>query len=289
MRYGLYVPNFGGFAEASLLGELAHEAEEVGWDGFFVWDHVAPHGRTPAVDPWVALSAMALRTRRLRIGTMVTPLPRRRPWKLARETVSLDHLSQGRLVLGVGLGSGRASEWDAFGEATEPRVRASMLDEALQVLVGLWSGEPFSFEGRHYRVDESQFVPTPLQSPRIPIWVAGYWPHRAPLRRAARWDGCFPLFLPHGAPDDVELLAEAVSVLRAERTSDAPFDVVKNAGPGTPEDRSARAELVARYAEAGATWWVDTLVPEAFDGDWGAGWPGDLMRARIREGPPRFE
>jgi alkanesulfonate monooxygenase SsuD/methylene tetrahydromethanopterin reductase-like flavin-dependent oxidoreductase (luciferase family) len=230
---------------------------------------------------------MALRTRRLRIGPMVTPLARRRPWKLARETVSLDHLSEGRLVLGVGLGSGRPSEWNAFGEADQPRVRGAMLDEALQVLEGLWSGRPFSFEGRYYRVEEAAFLPTPLQSPRIPIWVAANWPHRAPLRRAARWDGCFPLFLPEGAPEDVALLAEAVRLLRAERSGDAPFDVVKNAGPGTPEDRSARSDLVQRYTEAGATWWVDTLVPEAFDGDWGAGWPADQMRARIQAGPPR--
>jgi alkanesulfonate monooxygenase SsuD/methylene tetrahydromethanopterin reductase-like flavin-dependent oxidoreductase (luciferase family) len=217
---------------------------------------------------------------------MVTPLARRRPWKLARETVTLDHLSEGRLVLGVGLGSGLPSEWDAFAEEVEPPRRGAMLDEALAVLEGLWSGRPFSFAGRHYRVDESEFLPTPLQAPRIPIWVGAFWPHRAPLRRAARWDGCFPLFVPAGAPADVALLSEAVSVLRAERTSGAPFDVVKSAGPGTPDDRSARADLVARYAEAGATWWVDTLVPEAFGGDWGAGWPGDVMRARVREGPP---
>lgn len=286
MRCGLFIPNFGGFADARVLAQLALEAEDAGWDGFFLWDHVAPDLRVPAVDPWIALAAIAMRRQRVRIGPLVTPLPRRRPWKVARETVSLDHLSQGRVVLGAGLGSGRKTEWDAFGEETHPRRRAAMLDEALDVVAGLWSGRRFRFEGRHYRVAGAEMLPAPLQTPRIPIWVAGYWPNRRPLRRAARWDGYFPLF-PEPAPADVEPLAQAVRELRDLREDTAPFDIVKSSHFGTPEDPAARAALVARYAEAGATWWVETLVPERFDGDWDARWPAERMRALIRAGPPR--
>lgn len=166
------MPNFGaGFGEAAPLAELAREAEAAGWDGFFLWDHVAPDPRLPTVDPWVALTAVALATERVRIGALVTPLPRRRPQVVARTAVSLDRLSGGRLVFGAGSGNGRRSEWGAFGEATDPRVRAEQLDEALEVLVGLWSGEPFRFAGRHHRVEEACFLPPPLQRPRIPVWA----------------------------------------------------------------------------------------------------------------------
>src|SRR5215470_15352683 len=196
MQYGLYLPNFGSFGYARTLAELAQDAEQAGWDGFFIWDHIARPGSPDTVDPWVALAAIAMRTERVRIGALVTPLPRRRPWKVARETVSVDHLCGGRLVFGVGTGSsgGGRVEWEAFAEELNQRARGAMLDEGLAVLVGLWSGQPFNYAGQHYRVTDSQFRPLPLQAPRIPVWVAGYWPHRPPFRRAARWDGVFPLF-----------------------------------------------------------------------------------------------
>jgi alkanesulfonate monooxygenase SsuD/methylene tetrahydromethanopterin reductase-like flavin-dependent oxidoreductase (luciferase family) len=286
LNFGLYLPNFGSFGNARAIADLARDAEASGWDGLFVWDHVARPGAPDVVDPWVALAAAAACTTRLRLGTTVTPLPRRRPWKLARESVSLDRLSGGRLILGVGIGSGRDVEWDAFGEERDARVRGAMLDEGLAVLTGLWSGEPFSFEGAHYRVERAQFRPTPAQTPRIPIWVGGTWPARIPLERAARWDGYFPLFGPHGAPGDVALLAQAAARVRERREragATGPFDVVKHSGPGTPLARDARAELAARYGRAGATWWLDTLVPEAFDG---VNEPGEAMRERVLEGPP---
>ncbi|MFN2108650.1 MAG: LLM class flavin-dependent oxidoreductase, partial [Anaerolineae bacterium] len=148
MQYGIYLPNFGPYGDARVLAGLARDAENAGWDGFFLWDHMAGHA-LPFVDPWVALTAVALNTQRLRIGTTVTPLPRRRPWKIARETVSLDHLSGGRLTLGVGIGLGQA-EWNDLGEESDLKKRGKMLDEALDVLVGLWSGEPFSYAGQYY-------------------------------------------------------------------------------------------------------------------------------------------
>src|SRR5919202_2507053 len=195
MRYGVTVPNFGECCDPRTLADIAREAEAAGWDGFFLWDHVQLMP-TPTVDPWVALTAIALATRRIRIGPMVTPVPRRRPIKLARETVSLDHLSDGRLILGVGIGGG-PWEWDYFGEESDLRTRGAMLDEALELLTRIWTGQPVLHEGRFYRVrgdfgpgrpevNPTPLLPRPRQSPRIPIWVAGTWPKKPPFRRAAR-------------------------------------------------------------------------------------------------------
>jgi alkanesulfonate monooxygenase SsuD/methylene tetrahydromethanopterin reductase-like flavin-dependent oxidoreductase (luciferase family) len=217
LKFGVYLPNFGAFGEARTLAELAHDAEAAGWDGFFIWDHIARPMHTPVVDAWVALSAIAMRTERVRIGALVTPLPRRRPWKLARETASLDRLSNGRLVLGVGIGSsgGQPVEWEAFGEELDLKKRGEMLDESLEIINGLWSGEPFAFNGKHYQVKESQFLPTPLQTPRIPVWVAGNWPHHAPFRRAARWDGMIPQ-TPAKGTDELAQLKEAIQFTKDE-------------------------------------------------------------------------
>src|SRR5438477_215133 len=196
MRYGVYVPNFGPYGDARILAGLAYEAEETGWDGFFLWDQVSKSTLTPTidpmVDPWIALAVIALGTRTIRLGTLVTPLPRRRPWMVAREAVSLDHLSAGRLVLGVGAGGGYY-DFEALGEVSDAKSLALLLDEGLEVLTGLWSGEQYNHDGIAYHIKEAQFLPRPVQSPRIPIWVANLWPSKAPLRRAARWDGIIPI------------------------------------------------------------------------------------------------
>src|SRR5262249_15676842 len=154
-----------------------------GWDGFFLYDQIASEGPKRLIDPLVALTAIALNTERIRFGPLVTPLARRRPWKVAREAATLAHLSHGRVVLGVGLGADR-HEFDDLGETEDPKTRAAMLDESLDVLTGLWSGAPFSYSGQHYRLREALFLPPPVQTPRIPIWVGGIWPTRAPFRRA---------------------------------------------------------------------------------------------------------
>ncbi|MGC9358021.1 MAG: TIGR03619 family F420-dependent LLM class oxidoreductase [Anaerolineae bacterium] len=285
MKYGLYIPNFGDGISVDLLVDFARVAEEAGWDGFFLWDHVAGYA-VDFVDPWLALTAIALNTSRLRIGTTVTPLPRRRPWKLARETATLDHLSGGRLVLGVGIGLGDA-EWDDLGEETEPRARGAMLDEALDVVTGLWSGDPFSYEGDHYHVHEAHFLPRPVQKPRVPIWVGGFWPNKAPFRRMARWDGMFPLFEVWEPDKVVPLLREAVDFVKAHRAEDAgPFDVVVTGD--TPGDKPEIAsEITAAHADAGATWWLEAIAPYCFGMDLDAPWPIEPLRARIRQGPPK--
>jgi alkanesulfonate monooxygenase SsuD/methylene tetrahydromethanopterin reductase-like flavin-dependent oxidoreductase (luciferase family) len=188
MRHGVYLPNFDLFGEAGVLVELASLAEASGWDGFFIWDHLQWPDAEPAVDPWVALGAIAANTDRLRLGPMVTPLPRRDIVKLARETASVDRLSGGRLVLGVGLGWEGIPEWDSFGHEPDKRVRAEILDEGLDVLAALWSGEPVDHRGAHFQVVTPGMAP-PAQVPRVPVWVGGGWPATRPFRRAAQWDG----------------------------------------------------------------------------------------------------
>ena len=225
------------------------------------------------------LAGVALATERLRLGPMVTPLARRRPWKVARETVTLDRLSGGRLVLGVGLGEPPEDEYGSFGEPTDPAVRAAMLDEGLEVLTRLWTGETVSFQGRHHRVDQVAFQPTPVQRPRIPIWVAGAWPRRAPLRRAARFDGSAPLKLgPDGelAPLDPEDVRGLLEVVGGYRTSTEPFDVA--VGGTTPDDPAAARDLLAALAEAGTTWWQESVDPRQTD--------LEAFRRKVRRGPP---
>src|SRR5436853_1660913 len=231
MWYGVYVPNFGPYGDARILAGLAYEAEEAGWDGFFLWDQVSKTTLTPTfdpmVDPWVALAAIALRTRTMRLGLLVTPLPRRRPWMVARETVSLDHLSAGRLIFGVGSGGGYF-DFEALGESSDPTTLAALLDEGLEVLTGLWSGEPYHHEGTAYHIKEAQFLPRPLQSPRIPIWVAGMWPAKAPLRRAARFDGVIPIGrdLPLIAMLSPSEMQEIIRSVASQPAYTTPFEVV---------------------------------------------------------------
>ena len=281
MRYGVNCSIMDELGDVRVLVELAREAEAAGWDGFFIWDTLlfARQERQPLVDPWIALTAIAMSTERVRLGPMVTPLSRRRPWKLAREAVSLDHLSGGRLTLGVGSGDPKEGSFASFGEATDPKVLAARLDEALAVLAGLWSGEPFSFHGEHYTVEENVFWPRPLQEPRIPIWVGGFWPHKPPFRRAARWDGVYPLTIVDGQIEMTpQILGEVAAFVKGRRTDDRPFDIVAS-GWTSPDDAAGTREQLAAYAAAGATWWI-----EALDGFRG---PLAALRRRIRQGPPK--
>jgi len=204
MQYGLSIPQLDDFANVRRLADLASEAEEAGWDGFFVWDHILFDDLwRRVIDPWIALAAIAMSTSRIRMGTMVTPLARRRPWKLAREALSIDQLSKGRLILGVGLGAPEEWEFGYFGEETDAKLRAKEMDEGLEILSGLLSGELFSFQGEFYNLKEMRFLPKPVQSPHIPIWVGGTWPNKKPLQRAVKYDGYFPDVLQYPVtPDD---------------------------------------------------------------------------------------
>ncbi len=241
-----------------------------------------------AIDPWVALAAAAMRTERIRLGTMLTPLPRRAPWEVASQTATLDGLSGGRVILGVGLGAPDARWW-LFEDDPGLRVRAERLDEGLELLDLLWRGLPEPYTGSHYRARTPDRVvpPPPVQQPRIPVWVSGVWPRARSMRRSARWDGWIPHYLPReGDPDALTpaVLADAVDWLRERRAAeglDGPFDVVAE-GTTPAGDPAAAAEIVRPWRDAGATWWLDA--------DW-----SDMDPARVREaaerrltaGPPR--
>ncbi len=279
MKYGLYVANYGKIAFARTLAGLTVDAEKSGWDGFFLWDSISGEDRRlPTVDAFTALAAMAVNTKRIRLGTIVTPLARRRPWKVARETATIDHLSNGRLILGVGLGYPSDQEFQRFAEDPNDRVRAAKLDEALEILVGLWSGKPFSYRGRYFKVKRTQFYPMSKQRPRIPIWVGGLWPNKAPFRRAARWDGVVPLKtgIKQLQPGD---LREIVDYIRRRRAGTGKFDVAV-IGWTTGRNQAKDRAKVEAFAKAGATWWLESLYTSRNS--------LTKMRARIRKGPPRL-
>jgi alkanesulfonate monooxygenase SsuD/methylene tetrahydromethanopterin reductase-like flavin-dependent oxidoreductase (luciferase family) len=277
VRFGINLPIFGEFSDPKVLGELARDAENAGWDGCFIWDHLQVEGSQPLTDPWIALAAIAVVTSRIRIGPMVTPLYRRHPWKLARETVSLDHLSDGRLTLGVGLGSDMFGEITTFEGPLDDRNRAAMLDEGLAVLVGLWSGKAFTFNGRHYRITETTFLPKPVQSPRIPIWVAGTWPRKPPFRRAARYDGVIGVAGNLKSSLSPEDIVEMVSYIRRFRFTDAAFDVI-HLGETTGTQRELDRERIDAYRQVGVTWWLESIFPRFSS--------AASARDRILKGPP---
>jgi alkanesulfonate monooxygenase SsuD/methylene tetrahydromethanopterin reductase-like flavin-dependent oxidoreductase (luciferase family) len=251
--------------------ELAAQAEQAGWDGVFTWDGIAV-GEMETYDPWVTMAAMAMTTTRVRLGAMLTPPARRRPWKLAREATSIDVLSGGRLVLPVGLGAVDDGGFGNVGEPTDRRTRAERTDEALAILDGLWSGQPFAFDGRHYRFGPMAFRPTPVQRPRIPIWVVGGWPSERSMERVLRWDGLLPYSL--DGPLTPRMLAEMVGWIAQRRSLDG-FDVIVEGT--TPSDPAAAAAVVAQWREVGATWWIES--------DWEKG-TVEGLRQRIAAGPP---
>jgi alkanesulfonate monooxygenase SsuD/methylene tetrahydromethanopterin reductase-like flavin-dependent oxidoreductase (luciferase family) len=260
------------------LVRLGTDAERAGFSGFFLWDHLVHSGSgagPPIVDPWQVLALVAAGTSRIALGTMITPVARRRPWKLAKETTTLDLLSNGRVILGVGLGA-PPGEFSLFGESADARHRAELLDEGLDVLAGLWSGEPFSYRGKHYTVGPVAFAPVPVQHPRrMRVWVGGELPAAGPVARAARWDGFVPIHRerPDGqaTPADIAAVRDKIETLRG---TTANFDI---AVWGELDSDGQVAAALPAYRDAGATWFIES--PRS-----GAGWL-ELVRDRIRRGP----
>ena len=241
-------------------------AEAAGWEGLFLEDYITYQGdpRAPTSDVWTSLGAIAVRTERMILATSVTPLPRRRPWKVAREAATVDQLSNGRFVLGVGIGdNGESITSDTsltrFGEQLDRRIRAEMLDEGLTIIDGLWRGEPYQFAGKHYRIEDVTFLPRPIQQPRIPIWVGGGYPLRGPTQRALRWDGSMLYKAPAYDPDERGMLPEDVRELRA-MAGDRPFAIAVG-GNRRGEDWAAEQGHIAAIRDAGADWWVEWVPP----------------------------
>lgn len=281
MKFGFV----GSWGSAEQVVTMAEEAERHGWDGFFTWDGISV-GPLDTWDPWVLLGAIAVRTSRIRLGALVFPLARRRPWKVAREALTVDHLSAGRLVLPVGLGvSADGGFSNVSGEAQTARERAERLDEALEILRRAWTGAPFSFDGRHHQVRELVLAPTPVQRPRIPVWPVAGWPSPRSMGRAAQWDGAVLQAVGSQADlatDDVRAATAWLTDRRAElaasgRRVPEQFDVVVQGV--LPEDPDQAAEHAAALAAAGATWWAEARWDAERDT------PAVLLD-RIRQRPP---
>jgi alkanesulfonate monooxygenase SsuD/methylene tetrahydromethanopterin reductase-like flavin-dependent oxidoreductase (luciferase family) len=283
VKHGFVLP----YGDARSAAELAAIAEEHGWDAFFVWEGVW------SIDPWVSLAAAAMRTEHILLGTMLTPIPRRRPWELASQTATLDNLSGGRVILPVGLGVPieAGPRWWLFEDDPGRRVRAELLDEGLAMLEHLWRGQAFSYDGAHYRTirQSDEILPPPAVQPRIPVWVVGAWPRMKSMRRAARWDGWLPTYLPvdHSGYAEMtpEVLAEAVAWIRDQRASaglsmDSYAVTFEGATPA--DDPAAAAAKVRPWFGAGANWWIEA--------DWSEMDPDKVRQSaehRLRAGPPR--
>ena len=277
MKYGFVLPA----GEARIAADYARDAERAGWDGFFVWEPVW------GTDAWVSLTAAAMQTERIRLGTMLTPLSRMRPWELAGKAATLDNLSNGRVIISVGLGA-MDTGFEEFGEVTDRKTRAELLDEGLEIITGLWRGQPFHYDGKHYHIKETKFFPPPppVQRPRIPIWVVGGWPYMKSMRRVLRYDGVLPSRRDEKGqwqqitPDGLREMRAFIAAHRAETT---PFDIViEGETPG--DNRERAASIVQPWAEAGATWWIEARwqVPRNAEGL-------QAVRQRIQQGPPRLE
>jgi len=274
MKYGFVLPR----GDAQTAAEFAYQAEEAGWDGFFVWEPVW------GIDAWVCLTAAAMRTKRIQLGTMLSPISRMRPWKLASESATLDNLSNGRMILSVGLGAVDTG-FETFSEVSDRKMRAELLDEGLEVLTGLWSGEPFHFKGEHYNIEITEKVfdppPPPVQKPRMPIWVVGAWPRVKSMQRALRYDGLLPNVMGEDGkvrmnPATPEEIREMNEFITTNREGDSPFDiVVEGQTPG--DDPGEAGKIITPYAQAGATWWIEAMWSEP---------EPDKVLERIKQGPP---
>ncbi len=287
MNHGLVFANFGERSDPQTLADLAHIAERAGWDGVFLPDALQMVGAEDldTSDPWIGLAAIAMRTERVTIGPIVAAPARYRPWQLARQATTLDHLSGGRLVLGIGLGDAYDRAFAAFHEEPDLRKRAAMLDEGLEIIDGLWRGEPFQHHGEHYQVDEIAFHPRPVQRPRIPVWVGWKWPNQKPLQRAARWDGAVPFAMDGDQYLDLDAVQidEVATDLWARRSGKdpgEPFDIVAYGTLlASSQDATTRDDLRAK-ADAGATWLIEFIGPEHDTA---------TLKAAIAKGPPTLD
>lgn len=280
IRQVLELPTGGACAEPGFLVELAEAAEAAGWEAVLLEDYIDYQGNdTPTCDPWVALAAMAMRTNRVLLGTGVTPISRRRPWRVAQEVATLDRLSHGRAVLGVGLGDRNDPTFERLGEATDLRTRAAMTDEGLEIIATLWQGEPLHYQGRHFRVHGVAMRLTPLRKPRVPIWIGGLWPRRGPVERAARWDGSMLGWKVDEEGKEVDLTPGEVRKQVAEIKRLRPqglegYDFVMG-GRRRKSDEAEEREWIREMEAAGATWWMEWIPPAE----------ADEMRAAVKRGP----
>ncbi|MCE7741678.1 MAG: LLM class flavin-dependent oxidoreductase [Candidatus Heimdallarchaeota archaeon] len=279
IKYGLALIQFKEFADPNIVVEFAVEAEKAGWDGIFLCDHLLfeKDEIQPIAELWVLLGAIAAKTSRIKIGTYVTPLPRYHPWQFAKMAATLDVLSNGRLILGLGIG-GPEDEFKAFGETYDTKILAEKLEEEITIIQGLWTGEPFSFSGKHYEVDNVGFLPKPVQSPRIPLIMGGMWPSKKPFVRAAQFDGAMPIhknFPQDLTPDEIR---QIIALINSNRKTEDKFEIiVSGTGFFSPDQHKS---MIQSYIDSGITWWlehVNTLMQPSVE----------EMRKMVKQGPPR--
>lgn len=279
IKYGISLIHFNELSDPNLVIEFAVEAEKAGWDGIFLPDHMLFDKMQiyPITDTWILLSAIAARTETIKIGTGVAALPRYHPWWFAKMTATLDILSKGRLILGLGLGSPE-TEYESFGEEYNVKVLAQKMDESLEIIQGLWTGEPFSYSGKYYTVDNAAFLPKPVQSPRIPMLFGGTWPGKKPFIRAAKYDGLIPIHKNFPQDLTIEELKEIIFIVESNRDIDDPYELmIFGSGFFNPD---SRVEQIQPYIGVGITWWlehVNTLMQPSVD----------AMREWIKLGPPK--
>jgi hypothetical protein len=278
MKFGFIIPT--GTAEE--IVKLASEAEEAGWDGVFYYDDIYVDSKTEMSSAWPIMAAIAVTTKKIRFGSLLTAIGRRRPWEVARESVTVDQLSNGRLILPVGLGWVGDGAYTKAGMATDRKIRAELLDEGLEIIDGLWSGKPFRYSGKHNQMKTMTFKPRPVQRPRIPIWVVGAWPRPKSMRRVLKYDGLIPVIKKangsHGeiTPEKIREMKDFVLKNRTIQGNQRKhFDIVNDGM--TPINQKRAKEIVEPFADAGATWWMETM--------WGTKQIQDV-RERIRGGPP---
>lgn len=277
MKFGFIIP--GGSTQE--IVELASEAEEAGWDGVFYYDDIYTDAKTEMSAAWPVMAAIAVTTKRIKIGSLLTAVGRRRPWELARESVTVDWLSKGRLIIPTGLGWAGDGAYTKAGMPAERKVRAEMLDEGLDILDGLWSGRPFRYDGKHNQIKMMRFIPRPYQRPRIPVWVVGAWGKPKSMHRALKYDGLIPV-IKNLDGTHAEVTPEAIREMRAYIAENRvargnmrkEFDIIKDGT--TPANRTKAKKIVEPFAEAGATWWIESL--------WGS--KARAVRDRVRAGPP---
>ena len=280
IRYGISLIQFNELADPEKVIDIAIAAEESGWDGIFLPDHLLfdRNNVSSIAETWILLSAIAARTIKIKIGTYVSALPRYHPWQFAKMTATLDVLSKGRLILGIGLG-GPSVEYEAFGEQYDLRVLAEKMDESIDIIQGLWEGKHFSYSGKHYQISDACLLPKPNQTPRIPLILGGSWPNKKPFIRGAKYDGIMPIH--KNFPQDLtpQELAEIISIINKNRTAAEPFEVIVSGSSFFTPDK--RKEMIQPYVDAGITWWlehVNTLMQPSVDAmfDW------------VKQGPPQL-
>lgn len=257
MKFGLDVANIGSdLSDPHKLIELAIESEKAGWDGFFLWNTFLNPDSLYIANPIVTMSAIATKTNRIKLGFLISPLPFYKPWQFASEIATLDHLSNGRFILGVGLGF-NPKDFSSFNESDELKIRGEKLNESLDIITGLWTGKPFSYTGKHYQIKNVQLLPTCKQQPRVPIWVAGFWPNKKPFQRAAKYEGMYPGS--DGPQLTPETIIEILKYIHSHRTVKGSFDAL--IWVKLQEKEEEIQKMVQEYEQAGLTWMKIPITP----------------------------